>query len=41
MDNIKIGLRMWNGFIWLRIGIGSGLCEYGNEPYMPYKGRIF
>jgi hypothetical protein len=25
MDLMEIGLRVWIGFIWLRIGIGGGL----------------
>jgi hypothetical protein len=45
-DNIKvdlkgIGLEMWTGFIWLRIGFSGGLCEHGDEPSGFIKGREF
>jgi hypothetical protein len=32
-DLRKIGLGVWSGFSWLRIGTGgAGCCEYGDEP---------
>lgn len=27
----KLGLRVWIGFTWLRIGTGCGCCEHGSE----------
>jgi hypothetical protein len=29
------------GFIWLRIRVGSGFCEHGNEPSGSIKGEEF
>jgi hypothetical protein len=28
----KYGVRMWTGFIWLRIGSSADSCEHDNEP---------
>jgi hypothetical protein len=27
----KQDMRLWTGFIWLRIGTSAGSCEHGNE----------
>jgi hypothetical protein len=27
----KQDMKMWTGFVWLRIGISVGCCEYNNE----------
>jgi hypothetical protein len=32
MDLREIGLGMWSGFTWLRIGNVAGCCECGDEP---------
>jgi len=45
-DNIKQilkkwSVKMWTGFIWLRIRISGGLCEHGNEPLGSVKGGEF
>jgi hypothetical protein len=32
IDLREIGLRVWSGFTWLRIGIVGGYCECGDEP---------
>jgi hypothetical protein len=31
----------WTGLIWLRIGIGEGSCECGNEPLSSIKRGEF
>jgi hypothetical protein len=31
IDLREIGWRVWNGFSWLRLGTGGGLCEHGDE----------
>jgi len=30
-DLQEVGWGAWNGLMWLRIRIGEGLCECGNE----------
>ena len=37
---LKYGVRMWNGFIRLRIGSSSSSGEYGNQPSVSTKCGI-
>jgi hypothetical protein len=25
-------MRVWNGFVWIRLSLVAGSCEHGNEP---------
>jgi hypothetical protein len=34
-------VRMWNEFVWIRIGPVVDTCEHGNEPSGSVKGREF
>jgi hypothetical protein len=38
---VKQGQKVWTGFIWLRIEIGVGCCEHGNEPLGSIQGSEF
>jgi hypothetical protein len=40
-DNIKIGVRKFTGFIWLRMGTAAGSYNYGNEPLGLKKDKTF
>jgi hypothetical protein len=35
----KEGMKVWTGFIWLRIGISGYCCVHGNEPSGSIKRR--
>jgi len=37
----KLGVKMWAGSMWLRIGPMAGCCEHGNEPSGSIKGGEF
>jgi hypothetical protein len=37
----KMGVRMWAGFICLRMSTSGGICEHGNEPSGFMRGRKF
>jgi hypothetical protein len=41
MDLMEIGLEVWIGFIWLKIGTSGGFCGHGNEPSGSLKGGEF
>jgi hypothetical protein len=41
MDLKEIGVRVWPGFNWLRIGPVAVCCECGNEPSGVIKGGDF
>jgi hypothetical protein len=34
-------VKVWTGFIWLRIGSSVGFCEYGSDPSSSTKGGEF
>jgi hypothetical protein len=38
---IENGMKMWTGFVWLRIGTMAGTCEHGNEPMGSIKDGEF
>jgi hypothetical protein len=37
----KLGVRVWSGFVWLRIRFIGGFCEHGNETSGSVKGGEF
>jgi hypothetical protein len=37
----KQDVRMWTGFIWLRIGSTGGLLQHVNKPFGSIKGEVF
>jgi hypothetical protein len=37
----KQGVRMWAGFMWLRIGTVEGFCEHDNKPLGSIRGMKF
>jgi hypothetical protein len=42
MDLQEVGCgRTWTGLSWLRIGIGGGHFECGNEPSVTIKAENF
>jgi hypothetical protein len=38
---VKSGFGVWTGFIWFRMGLMVGSCEYGNEPSGSIEGEEF
>jgi hypothetical protein len=34
-------IRVWAGFIWLRLWTNTSCCEYGNEPPVSIKCGVF
>jgi hypothetical protein len=41
MDLWEVGLRVWIGLVWLRIGTGSNFCEHGSESLVPKNVKNF
>jgi hypothetical protein len=41
MDLMEIGWKVWNGFIWLRIGADGRLVEHSNEHSGSTEDREF
>jgi hypothetical protein len=41
MDLDETVWEVWTGFIWLRIWIGNGFYEWGNEPSVPPEDGDF
>jgi hypothetical protein len=39
--SIKLGGRMWTGFMWLRIWTSNCSCEHGDKPLDSIKGGVF
>jgi hypothetical protein len=37
----KHGVRMWIGFVWLKIAFTGGLCEHRNATLRSIKGSEF
>jgi hypothetical protein len=37
--SVKLGWKMWIGYIWLRIGTFSWLCKCGNETSGSIRGE--
>jgi hypothetical protein len=37
----KRSVRMWTGFIWVKVATSGGLLEYSNEPSGSIKGGEF